>query len=483
MNTPPFKKPCVFFAALLALCLVPALATAHAQYKPFTLNRYAIIAFEPPGIHITYNITVGDLPAQQLRKRFDKNSDGNVDRAEFDHMVRWVQAQIRGGLSITLDGKSQEVLPVEPDVDLVTNKVEMFAPIWFRFQIKIKCPVGKHHLKYHDLAEFAKMGQTELFIRRTPLVHLIRAVRPQKDRGVVERMFWKGGTTPGQVILDFEVLKHPQKTQTKDRVASQTKEDESSGLKLALTTKNLGFNGIIIALMLAMGLGALHALSPGHGKTLVAAYLVGSHGTIRHAMVLGLIVTLTHVMSVLLLGLVALWASESIVPEKLMPWTALGAGLLVMVMGAWMLRQRLRQDHDHSHDHTHGHSHDHTHDHSHAHSHGHSHTHSTEVRWTELLALGISGGLVPCPSATVVLLLAIYVGKIGLGLAMIGSFSLGLAATLVVVGILVVKARGLIEHFGQGRFVKIANILPAFSAVLVLCIGGAMTAVALLDLL
>ncbi len=465
----------------------------HAQYKPFTLNRYAIIAFEPPGIHITYNVTVGDLPAQHLRKRFDSNSDGNVDRAEFESMVRWVRNQISGGLTITLDGVLQQVVPQEPDVDLVTNKVQMFAPIWFRFQIKIKCPPGKHELKYHDLSEFSEMGQTELFIRRTPMVRLKRAVRPQRDRGVVERMFWQGGKTPGPVIVDFVILDHEQPVRNASTIATRSKSDESSALKRALTTDNIGLSGILAALLLAFGLGAAHALSPGHGKTLVAAYLVGSHGTVHHAVALGFLVTITHVLSVVVLGLVALWASESIMPEKLMPWTALAAGILVILMGAWMLiRKILGHEHGHYHPHDHhehGHDHHHSHHQDHIHHQDHSHEHLTYnkhpsgVRWGELLALGVSGGLVPCPSATVVLLLAIYVGKIGLGLALIGSFSLGLAATLVLVGIMVVKARGILTYLSKGRFAKAAKILPMLSAVAVLCIGCIMTTIAIWDLL
>lgn len=484
-QSPFFHLASILFLALS--CMAPSIAMAHAQYKPFSLNRYAIIAFDPPGIQITYNVTVGDLPAQGLRKRFDANSDGNVDRAEFDAMVHWVQAQISGGLSIKLDGKMQSVKPMEPDVDLVSNKVEMFAPIWFRFKIEIPCSAGKHQLKYHDLSEFPQMGQTELFIRRTPMVILKRAVRPQKDRGVVERMFWQGGKEPGLVIVDFEMLEHPKAGSSEQHASKLSKDDESSALKRALTAKNLGLVGVIIAILLAFGLGAGHALSPGHGKTLVAAYLVGTHGTVRHAIVLGLLVTLTHVFSVVVLGLVALLASESIMPEKLMPWTALAAGALVMMMGVWMLIQRIRGAQDHHHHH-HGHSHhhhdhDHDHDHDHNHNHDHDHDHAIGVRWSELLALGISGGMVPCPSATVVLLLAIYVGRIGLGLAMIASFSLGLATTLVIVGILVVKARKFIERFGRGRFAQIAKLLPVLSAVLVLIIGGAMTTMAFVDLL
>ncbi len=471
-------------ALLFGALLGQGTAGAHAQYKPFSLNRYAIIAFEPPGIRISYNVTVGDLPAQRLRKRFDADGDGQISRAEFEAMVTWARGQISGGLSVELDGEPVQVVPGDQDVDLVSNQVEMFAPIWFRFYVPVPCEPGRHKLVYKDESEFPELGQTELFIRQARHVRMIRAGRPQRDRGVVDRMFWEDGQPPGPVWVSFElgapgqVLSQPGAARAD--APTRPPEDEGAGLKRALADERLGVFGLLAALGLAFLLGAAHALSPGHGKTLVAAYLVGSKGTVRHALVLGGIVTTTHVLSVVVLGLIALWASESVVPERLTPWIALVAGGLVVAMGAWMLWRRLRGPGHHHHDH-HGHQHDHDHPDAEA-DHGH-HPPSGEVRWGELLGLGITGGLVPCPSATVVLLFAIYVGRIGLGLALIGAFSLGLAASLVVVGVLVVRGRKLLERLSAGPVTgRLARSLPLLSALAVCAVGLIMTGLAIYEL-
>jgi nickel/cobalt transporter (NicO) family protein len=248
--------------------------------------------------------------------------------------------------------------------------------------------------------------------------------------------------------------------------------DESNPLKRALADPALGLLGLLAALGLAFALGALHALSPGHGKTLVAAYLVGARGRVGHALLLGLVVSATHVAAVFALGLAALLLSERALPDRLLPWLEVSAALLVAALGAFMLLRRLRGMLLHRLAHAQGAEHDHDHDHEHASPEG--------VRTGELLWLGISGGLVPCPSATVVMLMAIYLGRVGLGLGLLGAFSLGLAATLVALGILVVKARGLAARLAGPRFQAWTRWAPLLSAGLILVIGAAMTVFALL---
>jgi ABC-type nickel/cobalt efflux system permease component RcnA len=208
----------------------------------------------------------------------------------------------------------------------------------------------------------------------------------------------------------------------------------------------------------------MHALSPGHGKTVVGAYLVGSRGTPRHAVFLGLTVTITHTAGVLALGLVTLFASHYVVPERLYPWMSVISGLMVIAMGLFTLRQRLRGQPafgHHLHDHDHGHSHDHEHHEHHHHHDGHGYTHThgggthshlppgtdgRKISWRTLLALGISGGLIPCPSALVVLLGSIALGRVGFGLALVVAFSLGLAATLTGLGLVFLYAGRFLER-------------------------------------
>ena len=231
---------------------------------------------------------------------------------------------------------------------------------------------------------------------------------------------------------------------------------------------------LTMALLLAVVIGGLHALTPGHGKTIVAAYLVGSKGRVRDAVILGFIVTFTHSFSVILLALLALFASRYILPDQLIPWMTAGSGVLILVLGLFLLRQRLRNVLRHG---TAAPVHDPAaHDHEGGHSHGGSHhTHAPAaagVTLGSLVALGVSGGIVPCPDALAVLLIAVSLNRILLGLAVIIAFSLGLAAVLIAIGILMVKARPLVDRFaGRGRFTLVW--LPLASAALIAALGAA----------
>ena len=210
--------------------------------------------------------------------------------------------------------------------------------------------------------------------------------------------------------------------------------------------------------------GAAHALTPGHGKAIVAGYLVGTRGKPRHAVLLGLIVTATHTAGVFALGLVTLLLSRFIVPERLYPWLTLASGVLVVAVGAGVLAGRVRRARAHHHHHHH-HGQHHTHEHTHDHGRG------------GLLGVGVAAGLLPCPSALVVLLSAIALHRVGFGLALIVAFSLGLAATVTAIGLLAVLAR---RAFGRlsldGRLVR---ALPAASAFLILAVGVGITVRAL----
>lgn len=241
-----------------------------------------------------------------------------------------------------------------------------------------------------------------------------------------------------------------------------------------------GPGAFLFALLAAFGWGGLHALSPGHGKTIVAAYLIGSRGTALHALFLGLTTTITHTLGVFALGLATLFISEYILPETLYPWLSILSGLLVVGVGFALLRSRWlgwRHGHDHEHDHTHDH-HSHGADHDHDH-HGHSHLPPETVTWRSLLALGVSGGLLPCPSALVVMLAAIAFGRIPFGLLMILVFSLGLATMLTMMGLLFVYAGRFFARFPTSQ--PLFRLLPVASALVVMVLGAGITWLALLQ--
>jgi ABC-type nickel/cobalt efflux system permease component RcnA len=308
------------------------------------------------------------------------------------------------------------------------------------------------------------------------------------------------------------------------KAASDTAAPQSAS---GITDRNDAFTRLILldeitvpVLLLALGIsfawGAAHAMTPGHGKTIVGAYLVGSRGTLKHAFCLGLTTTITHTLGVFALGLVTLFAAQYIVPERLYPWLSLLSGLFVVGIGmnlflerikssglagrirTWMLgsspeqqafslaaardagdrfalaapRSRLHTGHHHGHEHPHPHVHDHDHDrrpdHSHDHA-DHSHTPPETVTWRSLLALGVSGGLIPCPSALVVMLGAIALDRIGLGLVLVLAFSLGLAGALTAIGMLFIYAGSLFKRFpSSGRLI---GFLPVLSALFISVIG------------
>jgi ABC-type nickel/cobalt efflux system permease component RcnA len=254
-----------------------------------------------------------------------------------------------------------------------------------------------------------------------------------------------------------------------------------NGFTELMATKQWGWGLVVTALAVAVGLGGVHALEPGHGKTLVAAYLVGSQGTMKHAFFLGLIVTATHTAGVYLLGAVTLYAAQYVMPEQLYPWLGVLSGLLITGVGLVLFARRYFGDADliSHHHHHHGdrahaaHDHHHGDDLHHQHAHPH-HGIKRDVSLRELMALGISGGIVPCPAALVVLLSAVSMQRISLGLLLILGFSVGLATVLIVTGLMMVYARRFMARFhGTGRVTT--RWLPLTSAVFIGLFGLAMT--------
>ena len=229
-----------------------------------------------------------------------------------------------------------------------------------------------------------------------------------------------------------------------------------------------------------MGLGAAHALAPGHGKTVMAAYLVGLRGTLRQAGTIGATVTLTHTAGVLLLGLV-LTTSRAVASERVYPWLGLGSGLLLAGVGIGLL-VRARPGHGHPHPHGHELHHPHPHGQEPHHPHSHDHDHpgaapgaGRPLGWRGLMALGLAGGLVPSPSAVVVLLGGIALGQAWFGVALVLAYGLGMAATLTGVGLLLAHLRTRMDRrlrVPAGSVLgRIGRLLPAVTASVIVLVG------------
>jgi len=222
-----------------------------------------------------------------------------------------------------------------------------------------------------------------------------------------------------------------------------------------LLTSEPTFSTILIGIAIAFGFGAVHALSPGHGKTLVSAYFIGSQGTPQQAVLLGLTITFTHTLSIFLLGVIALFASQYVVPEQSYPVLSFVSGLTIGIVGLNLLRKRL---------------------HSHSHAHSHSHTHAA-TSLSSLVKLGIAGGLMPCPSALVMLLSAVALHQISYGLFLVGGFSLGLASVLVILGVVAIYARQWLERLPQTD--QMLQKLSIVSAIAIMVIGVGITFVSI----
>ncbi len=290
-----------------------------------------------------------------------------------------------------------------------------------------------------------KPGEGER-LRKLSATFVISDAAPLAPEDAASRRVYPGGDEPRRSPDVPPRETHPQKL-----------------LHLLLDTRR----GLVVLLLLAAGFGAVHALTPGHGKTLVAAYLVGEHGTIWHALLLGLMTTLTHTGAVFVLAVVFLISPAA--ARSIYYVQGLLGGLLIAGLGLWLLLQRLfgRPDHFHLGGHSHHHHHHQGHEHLHVPSDGAS------VQWWHLLLLGMRGGLVPCWDAILLLGLAISAQRLWLGVPLLLAFSAGLAGVLVALGITVVWARNwVVARWGGGeRMRKTVHALPLVSAAVITALG------------
>ena len=217
--------------------------------------------------------------------------------------------------------------------------------------------------------------------------------------------------------------------------------------------------GTLLYLASSFILGVLHAVEPGHGKTIVAAYLVSAKGKVKHAIALGAIVTFTHTIGIIILAALAFLLAKKIDVESLHPVFELSAAVIVIGVGVWMLHRTLKN--------------------LHYHPHSHQPTRKTGVFWKDLIFLGISGGIVPCPAAFAVLLTSITTGNPQSGLLWVLSFSLGLALALVLTGIMVTHAARWAERkLSHNPWL---DKMPLFTSVIILLLGGITLVRALFD--
>lgn len=528
----------------------------------FTINQFARIKVEKKQVKLHFVVVLGQLPALTALHKADTNDDGVTSQAERDAYVKRLAPTFAKNLKLTVEGKKLPLHLASWTSSLPSESTGFSLRLDAHYTGKL--PAGLHgpihHLKFDNTNYAGRIGWHEIVVKPGTGISIFNtnavstsmteglSINPHKlppsgplDERAVHLAFTAGAAPLGVAMLQPRKgypgasAGHGLGEKSGIRatgVAATWINSATKRLVDLISARHLAPGVALLALLIAIVLGALHAFSPGHGKTVVGAYLIGSRGTPRHALFLGLTVTITHTVGVFAVGLATLFASEFIVPEKLFPILSLVSGLLVVGIGLALFIRRFRgtrkhnhahesdlivahagqgehahahlsehehSHHDHDHPHEHGHEHPHhEHPHEHGHEHGHGHhdhhghdpqhdalTHShggrvhthlppgtqgERITWRSLLGLGISGGLIPCPSAMVLLLATIALNKTAYGLVLVLAFSVGLAATLSGVGLGFLYARRI---FGKARISgRLVQAMPIVSAGLITCVGA-----------
>ncbi len=444
MSNKSLRRQLIGLVALsIALLVHPMAALAH-PIDEYLQSAYIELASNHVTVEI--NLTPGVLVAPGVMQLIDTDGDGTFSHSEGQTYA----TRVLHDVSLALDGQI---------VQMSVNDVQMPDPLIMKagggeIRVTMAAVVSPKVAISHRLVFTNSHAPVKS-------AHQVSTLKPDANQFVI--IDQKRSATSDSIAIDYQLAQSasvtvaaPTVTATASNISTQQNQ-----LMGYLRQTTLTPSVIALALVLAILLGGMHALTPGHGKTLVAAYLVGSRGTAKHAVLLGLVVTVTHTASVILIGMLALLASHFVLPSVLVPILELSSGVLVVVLGARLLWVRWHMQHTVGeqtlHDHGFG---------------SHTHLGATPVGVTRggILAMGVSGGLVPCPEALGVLLVAVGLGRFALGLGLIVMFSLGLAVVLIGLGILIVQARPLLRRFESAQSAW-QHRLPLIGAMAVTALG------------
>jgi nickel/cobalt exporter len=556
----------VFFysAGLVSSLLCPRLSFAHPMGN-FSINHYSGIRINEGYVEIQYLIDMAEIPTfQEVQRTSIVPSEGDPGAASYiagqsEILKRGIFLEING-LPVELHSVSQEVIFPSGAGGLPTMKMGFL----YRGRSTDLASGNPVHLQYRDENFRDHAGWKEIIVATAPSIDIVSANVPSTDRSqqltnyptdplssppqqLEANITFVSGSAGGKIASSAPVAataaqaRHTNEKRVQPEKRKLQKVEHSSILAVLpvhvplpeestsstslrlqankqgtprnaftelMNTKQLSLSIVLFAAAVAFGLGGAHALEPGHGKTLVAAYLVGSRGTVAHAGLLGVVVTASHTVGVFLLGGVTLYAQKYIVPEQLYPWLGVISGLTIALMGIYLLLQRYLEAQlgdGHLHSHSRGPLWPRQFDDGPSHdfstpqglpegnpdvsardlvpetltSPGGDMRAKTRVSYRQLFALGVTGGIVPCPAALVVLLSAVALHRVGFGLFLIVAFSLGLATVLIVTGMFVVLAGRFVSHMNQdGPLLR--KWLPMASATAVTVLGFAIAVRALL---
>jgi nickel/cobalt transporter (NicO) family protein len=476
-------------AVVCGLAVAVAAGSGTASAHPlgnFTINQLAQVRVDQGVAHIHYVLDQAEIPTFQQLQRYDVDGSGAIDTAvEQRRVLASLLDEISSGLELTANGRPLRLgTPEDPRLSFPPGQGGL-ALTRVEASFTARLPAGVRHVALANDAFSGHIGWDAIQILPGEGTD-VRSSVPATDPTDALRAYPQNllSSPPNERQASFDVAPGSGRVTAPPGLSgdSATTDRSLDGFANALAGGNTHGLLVLFLLAAAFGWGALHALAPGHGKTMVAGYLVGARGTPRHAAILGLTVTATHTAAVFALGLVTLAASQYVLPEQLYPWLGVVSGLLVVGIGLTVMRSRFarwraaraqaareRAEHDGGHRHE-------------RHSHEHHHHPEGPITMRSLIGLGVSGGIVPCPSALVVLIAAISQHRLGLGMVLILAFSLGLAATLTSIGLAVVYGGRLISRLRPERRIfgsRFVGVLPALSASAIVLAGVLITSKAI----
>jgi nickel/cobalt exporter len=498
-------------ATVLTLFVLSLLwgATAPASAHPlgnFTINRFSGIEVGLNDVTIHYVVDLAEIPTIQ---ELGIAPGEVVEQRKLDAYADDLNPQLLSRIDLAIDGKpvplalersSTELLPGEGPLDVVRIEFDWVGEL----------TSDRAELAYTDGNFGQRLGWKEIVVYPTGGQGIAASTVPSRSTSAELRTYPSDELSSplNQTEARAELAAGATATAPEPRAITHGS-DLFAGSFTSLIERELTPRFSFVALVLALGFGAVHALGPGHGKTVMAAYLMGAGGRVRDALFVGVAVSVMHTMSVVALGLVTLWSASIFPADAVYPWLSLASGIVVLGLGTWLLRVRLkarvgRRAHGH-----HGHARDGSHVHEHRHEHvrnqvlvgaggpgtvqyGHDHgfghhTHApgdlppgvSVTSWRGLGAIAVSGGLLPSPSALVVLLGSVALGRVAFGLTLVAAFSVGLAGALTLMGIAVMRAR---SYMARRLGVRASTLLPICSAATITMLGTYLTVTAVLNL-
>ena len=436
--------------ALLALPLASSAASAHPLGN-FTVNHLSRVTILVDAIRVRYVLDLAEIPTLQ------ETQAGRVDD---------LASRLGDELSLTVDGAAARLVLRSSSIERLAGQAGLST---VRVTLDLEAPAARDgaRIAYRDTTYAGRIGWHAIVFGGGVRDATTGADDPTDELRSypTDPTVTPPDVTAAAATVDLSAyVARPGAPPI--GLARYSIDQSADALASYLRRGTTDVGALAAALLVAMALGALHALGPGHGKAMVAAYLVGSRGTAAQAVVLGSTVTVTHTFGVYALGALTLVAAQYILPERLYPVLGVLSGVLVVAIGLGLLRARIRSMRGHA---------DRAHEHGHSHGDGPGqHRHDGRVGMRALLALGVSGGLLPCPTALVVLLAAVSFHNVLLGMVLVAAFSVGLAIVLTAIGLAFVfgqralRRRRLLSRIGGSM---LARALPALSAAAITVAG------------